>query len=98
MDTLIVHFYILIVGIPGLYFLARLLKKAPKGDFLVHMYVGILLLLINMLLFSFARILLTALAVEFKAGFYNWWSLFIRAQEVTLFAWLAWYRGWGIKR
>jgi len=92
MDTLIVHAYILIVGSLGLYYLINLLKTTFKGEFMVYVYVLLIVLLINMLLFSASRFLFPLIGVTPTAFFSNWWSLFIRAQAVTVFTWLAWYK------
>jgi len=84
MDTLIMHFMILTTSIPSFIILMILLKRTLKS-FLVFMFIGALLLLGHIMLFSITRIIFNVFSIDANIGFFNWWSLFIRLQVPVTF-------------
>ena len=85
MDTLIVHIMIIVVTVLAFCILVHFVKKAPKDNLVVFMLIGCLLILSHILIFSIIRSITIIFHVDVNAGFFNWWSLFVRLQVPVTF-------------
>ena len=85
MDTLIVHIMIIVATLLSFCILVHFVKKAPKDNFVVFMLIGCLLILTHILIFSIARSTTIIFHIVVNAGFFNWWSLFVRLQVPVTF-------------
>ena len=88
MDILIIHAMILLNAFPAFAILCYLLKKVPKGSFLVFMFTGCLLLMGHIIIFSVVTIFFALFKFYPNVGFFDWWILFIILQTPITFLWL----------
>jgi hypothetical protein len=84
-----IHYIDLILSIVTIILLIRLLNKSPKDIFITNMLVLPLVLMINIALFSFIYVIDSIDGVLFNINFYNWWSSFIRLQDIVTIFYLA---------
>jgi hypothetical protein len=84
MDINIMHLFIVILCILGMFIMGRCLYLAKRGAFFIGVILFSIVLLINAFLFSAVR-LLVPLGVDLtaEASFFNWWSIFIRLHTVV---------------
>jgi hypothetical protein len=92
MDTIILHVFIILVSLTGLFFGARALKMLPKDYTIISMVVGAIFILINVLAFSIIRII-DGFDNIIDPSFYNWFSLYVRSQNAMVISWII-YLGW----
>jgi hypothetical protein len=89
MDYTVIHCLVLTISLIGTFFLYFALKKAPRDEFITSMIVSSLALIINIMLYSSVYLVDNLDHQLYDISIYNWWSAFIRMQNVTTITWIA---------
>jgi hypothetical protein len=89
LDTILAHLFIAIMSPVAIYYLIKLLKEPYKNKFIIRMLTLMVFLMFNIFAFSVGRIITTIFYIPPNANLWNWWSIFIRIENVTSICWLA---------
>ena len=88
MSFVYIHIIDFILSLVTIFLLIRLLNRSPKNEFLTKMIVLPMVLMINIALYSGIYAIDSLDGVLFSVSAYNWWSSFIRLQDIVTILWL----------
>lgn len=89
MDFTVIHCLVLTISVIGIIILYLVLKKMPKDEFISAMIVSSMALLLNIILYSAVYLIDNLDHMLYDTSIYNWWSAFIRMQNVITITWIA---------